>query len=206
MSVTIDLYSDLVCPWCFIGSERLEHVLAAHAGPPPLVRYRPFLLQPSTPAEGIDIPDMLRRKYGVDPAVMFARVEAAARDSGIPLDLSRQPRSYPTERGHTLLRHAGERGTQRALARALFHANFIDARNIADLDTLADVASAHGFTAAEVRTLLTDETELALTRTEVGQAHRLGIRAVPFFVFADRLAVSGAQPESVLRDALAQAS
>jgi predicted DsbA family dithiol-disulfide isomerase len=149
---------------------------------------------------------MLRRKYGVDPAVMFARVEAAARDSGIPLDLSRQPRSYPTERGHTLLRHAGERGTQRALARALFHANFIDARNIADLDTLADVAAAHGFTAAEVRTLLTDETELALTRTEVGQAHRLGIRAVPFFVFADRLAVSGAQPESALRDALAQAS
>lgn len=205
MSVTIDLYSDIVCPWCFIGSERLERVLATHEGPPPLVRFRPFLLQPSTPAEGIDIPDMLRRKYGADPAVLFARVEAAARESGIPLDLSRQTRSYPTERGHTVLRHAGERGTQRALARALFHANFVDARNIADVDVLADVAAGHGFTADEVRALLADEAELVRTRTEVGEAQRLGIRGVPFFVFADRLAVSGAQPESVLRDALAKA-
>jgi predicted DsbA family dithiol-disulfide isomerase len=204
--VTIDVYADVVCPWCYIGTERLEQVLAAHAGAPPVVRYRPFLLQPDTPDDGVDIPAMLRRKYGADPQQMFARVEAAARDSGQTLDLARQPRMYPTERAHTLLRHAEARGTQRALARALYRANFDEGRNIADPDVLAALAADHGFTADEARALVTSPAELAATGAAVEDARRLGIRGVPFFVFNGRVAVSGAQPVAVLRDALTRSA
>jgi len=200
--ITVDLYADLVCPWCYIGSERLDQ---ATAGSEVVVRHRPFLLMPDAPAEGVDIPDMLRRKYRADPAQLQGRVEQAARDSGQTLDLSKQPRSYPTLRAHTLLRHAEARGTQRALARALYRANFDEARNIHDPAVLAEIAAAHGFTAAEVEALVTNDDELAATRTATGEARGLGIRGVPFFVFNGKLAVSGAQPVDVLRAAMREA-
>jgi predicted DsbA family dithiol-disulfide isomerase len=202
--ITIDLYADLVCPWCYIGSERLDQAIAGTADV--VVRHKPFMLQPGAPAEGVDIPEMLRKKYRADPQQMFARVEAAARDSGQTLDLSKQPRSYPTVRAHTLLRHAEARGTQRALARALYRANFDEGRNIADVGVLAELASAHGFDAAEVEALLTSEPELAATSAAVLEAAGLGIRGVPFFVFDGKLAVSGAQPVDVLRAALSEAT
>jgi predicted DsbA family dithiol-disulfide isomerase len=200
--ITVDLYADLVCPWCYIGSERLDQ---AGAGSELVVRHRPFLLMPDAPAEGVDIPDMLRRKYRADPAQLQGRVEQAARDSGQALDLSKQPRSYPTLRAHTLLRHAEARGTQRALARALYRANFDEGRNIHDPAVLADVAAAHGFTAAEVEALVTSDDELAATRAATREASQLGIRGVPFFVFNGKLAVSGAQPVDVLRAAIREA-
>ncbi len=201
--LTIDLHADLVCPWCYIGSERLDQAIA---GTDVVVRHRPFLLMPDAPAEGVDIPDMLRRKYRADPAQLQGRVEQAARDSGQTLDLSKQPRSYPTLRAHTLLRHAEARGTQRALTRALYRANFDEGRNLHDVAVLAALASAHGFSAAEVEALVTDGAELALTRDATREASRLGIRGVPFFVFNGKLAVSGAQPVDVLRRALSEAA
>src|SRR5437016_1029728 len=127
-SLQIDLFADVVCPWCFVGSERLERVLAA-LGRPARVTHRPFLLDPNTPAEGDDIPARLRRKYGVPPEQLWARLEAEARKSELELDLSKQRRSYPTARAHTLIRHAAAKGTQRALVRALYRANFQEARN-----------------------------------------------------------------------------
>jgi predicted DsbA family dithiol-disulfide isomerase len=204
--LAVDLYADIVCPWCFVGSERLERVLAADpalAGA--AVTYHPFMLDPATPEAGTDIPEMLRRKYGADPRQLWARVEAQAREAGIDLDLSKQPRSYPTARAHTLIRHAHPKGTQRALVRALFRANFIDARNVNDPTVLAEVAADHGFTPDETVSLVTDEAQLRLTRRAAELAAQNGIDGVPFFVFNQRLAVGGAQPDAVLREAIAQA-
>jgi predicted DsbA family dithiol-disulfide isomerase len=148
---------------------------------------------------------MLRRKYGVDPRQLWERVEAQAREVGIALDLAKQPRSYPTVRAHTLIRHALGKGTQRALARALFKANFVDARNIADPAVLAEIAAEHGFAADETARLLADEAELDATRGEAAAAADSGIQGVPFFIFNQRLAVSGAQPDAVLKEAIARA-
>ena len=208
--LTIDVFSDIVCPWCLVGNARLERVLAgleaagALAEGAAQVRHRPFLLDPATPPEGKDIPAMLRRKYGVEPKALWARLEAEARKSGIELDLSRQPRSYPTIAAHTLVRHAGARGTQRALVRDLFAANFLEARNISDPAVLVEIASRHGFTPAEAAELLDSPSERELTRAEAAEASAQGITGVPFFLINGHLAVSGAQPEEVLRTAVAR--
>jgi predicted DsbA family dithiol-disulfide isomerase len=205
--LAVDLFFDVVCPWCFVGSERLERVLAARqSGAPPVdVRYHPFLLDPSTPPEGRDIPSMLRQRYGGDPRRLWARVEGEARKSGFDLDLSRQPRMVRTLRAHTLVRHAEGRGTARALVRGLYRAYFVDARNVDDPAVLADVASNHGFAADEAITLVDDAAELAITGREAEDAVAAGITGVPFYVVGDRYAISGAQPEEVLTGALRRA-
>jgi predicted DsbA family dithiol-disulfide isomerase len=156
--LAIDIVSDVICPWCFIGSRRLEQALEpAPDGVAVDVTYRPFLLDPSTPKEGADLRDRLRAKYGVDPDKMFASVEAAARSSGIPLDFSKVRRTPSTIAAHTLLRHAIPKGTQAALARALFEGYFLEGRDIGDADVLAAIAGGHGFEADEAIRLVRDE-------------------------------------------------
>jgi predicted DsbA family dithiol-disulfide isomerase len=198
----VEVFSDVVCPWCFVGTERLERVLAELGLADAQVTYQPFMLDPKTPAQGRNVQEDLRRKYGADPAVLFARVEAAARDSGIQLDLTRQPFMYPTAAAHVLLRHAAGKGTQRALVRAMFRAYFLDGRNIADAAVLVPLAVEHGFDAAEAGRLIGDPTELVAARQQAAEAIRMGIRGAPFFVLNGAVALSGAQPESVFREAI----
>lgn len=203
--IQIDVVTDIVCPWCFIGVVRLHKVLA-EAGIEAKILHHPFFLDPDVPPEGIDVAEKLRKRFGGDPSAMFARVEAEARKSGIALDLSKQPRQRPTAAAHTLIRHALEKGTQDALATALFEAHFLHARNVADPEVLAEIGSKFGFTADEARQLVTDATELDITRQEAAAAAQGGISGVPFFVFNRRLALSGCQPEDVFHQALAQAA
>jgi predicted DsbA family dithiol-disulfide isomerase len=203
--VAIDLFTDIVCPWCFLGNERLERVLAA-GGRAAAVSHHPFLLDPHTPPEGKDIPAMLRQKYRVDPKQVWGRLEAEARKSGIEVDLSKVRYAYPTLRAHTLIRLAAAKGTQRALVRDLFRANFLEARNINDLGVLTEIALRHGFLADEVAGLLADERELAASRADAAQAAASGITGVPFYVLDQRYAISGAQQEEVLRAAIERAA
>ncbi len=205
-SISIDLFSDLVCPWCFIGATRLDQALEAMASEVTAeVCYHPFYLDANVPSAGVSIPDMLRKKYGADPRQLWARAEAAAHESGLALDLSLQPKIYPTAAPHTLLRHAEAKGTQRALASALFRAYFQDAINISDAEVLAGIAEQHGFTRAEALELIRAPDELELTREAAISAAQGGIRGVPFFIFGGKLAVSGAQSVSVLQAAIRQA-
>jgi predicted DsbA family dithiol-disulfide isomerase len=203
----IDLFVDIVCPWCFVGTERLERVLASLGleAPGVILRHHPFFLDPNTPPEGENIPEMLRRKYGAsDPRPLWARLEAQARSAGIELDLSKQATMYPTARAHTLIRHAGPRGTQRALVRQLFRSYFLDARNIDDPAVLAEIAAGHGFSVEEVAALVAHAAELAVTSRQAHEAAASGIRGVPFFILDERLAISGAQTEQVFREAIAR--
>ncbi|HYQ17899.1 MAG TPA: DsbA family protein, partial [Polyangiaceae bacterium] len=135
----------------------------------------------------------------------WAKVEAAAADSGLALDLSLQPKMYPTGAAHTLLRHAHAKGSQLGLVSALFRAYFQQAQNIADENVLATLAADHGFTREEALELVSTPAELELTREEALGAAQGGIRGVPFFIFGGSLAVSGAQSVSVLSGAIRQA-
>lgn len=205
-SITVDVFSDIVCPWCYIGSTRLARALEELAGEVRAeVCYHPFFLDPTVTKEGASIADKLRTKYGVEPQQLWGRVEAAARDSGLTLDLSRQQMMYPTEAAHTLLRHAHDRETQPALAQAFFKSYFIDAENISDVAVLARVAAEHGFSRSEAEELASSDAELELTREEAQASAACGIRGVPFYIFAGKLAVSGAQAVSVLQGAIRQA-
>lgn len=206
LSLTVDVFSDIVCPWCYIGSTRLTQALQALAGEVQAeVCYHPFFLDPTVTKAGVSIADKLRKKYGVEPKQLWGRVEAAARESGLELDLSRQQMMYPTDAAHTLLRHAHDRDTQPALAQALFKSYFVDAENISDVEVLARVAAEHGFSRSEAEELASCEAELELTREEAQASASCGIRGVPFYIFAGKLAVSGAQPVSVLQGAMRQA-
>lgn len=207
MSIRIDIVSDVVCPWCYIGATRLERALADAGKADAEVYFHPFFLDPSTPPEGRDIAAWLRTRYGRDPGPMFARVEAEARSGGLALDLSRQPRAYPSIRAHALIAAAAERGTQRALALALFAANFDQGVAIADPEVVAEIGARHGFTRDEARAIVTDEAHLDDVRRAAEHAASEGISGVPFFIMSgpsDRFAMSGAQPLEVFAAALAR--
>jgi predicted DsbA family dithiol-disulfide isomerase len=202
-TLAIEIVSDVVCPWCFIGEHRLAQALA-RAGIEADVRFTPFLLDPTTPPEGADLRERLRAKYRLDPEVMFDRVERAAAESGLALDFDRVQRSVNTVRAHTLIRLARDRGTQVPLARALFEAYFVEGRDIGAEPVLVEIASRHGFTRDEASALLADAAELDRTRAEAAAQGRRGITGVPFFVLRERYAVSGAQPVDVLVKVLEQ--
>lgn len=205
-TLKVDIFTDVVCPWCLVGSARLDRALATLSGGVEVdVENHPFYLDPNTPEEGVVVADMLREKYGRDPKEMWARVEAEAAKSGIALDLSKQPRMYPTAKAHTLTRLARPLGTQHALANAIAEAYFLDHRQINDDEVLAGLGAAHGLDVDTARAAINDEAQLAVTAELATQAAQQGISGVPFFVFNGKLALSGAQPEEVIGEAIARA-
>lgn len=204
-TLRIEVVSDVVCPWCLIGSTRLTQALAARPEVKADVQWLPFLLDPSTPPEGADLRARLRAKYGVDPESMFGRVEAAAREVGVDLDFKRVTRAPNTLKAHTLLRRAGPRGTQGALSDALFRAYFLEGLDVGDDAVLADLATPHGFARDEALAVVRDAAALDETRREAEAMGANGIRAVPFFIFNDSFAVSGAQPAAVFAQCIAKA-
>ena len=201
-TVKVDLFTDTVCPWCLVGVERLDQAIAALPADVTVeVENHPFYLSPDTPEEGVVVADMLREKYGRDPREMWARVEGEAKKSGIALDLSKQPRSFPTRKGHTLVRLAKAKGTQHALANAIAWAYFVDHQLINDDEVLADIATRHGFSRDEALAAVRDERELAITHQLAVAAAQQGIQGVPFFVFDSKFALSGAQPQEMFERA-----
>jgi predicted DsbA family dithiol-disulfide isomerase len=205
--IVVEVYTDLVCPWCFIGTERLDRAIAASGlATRVIVRHRAFLLQPDTPDEGIDIRAYLQAKTGREPTEMFRHVEAVAKQSSIPLDLSKQPRLYPTIRAHALLRRAAERGTDRALERALFRTYFLEHSDLTTVSTLVTLATHHSFTEAEARRIINDPADLTAVREEARQATARGITGVPYFIFPGGRTLSGAQSEQALLAALTESA
>lgn len=197
-TIKVDLFTDTVCPWCLVGSARLDQAIAAlPEGVTVEVENHPFYLDPNTPAEGVVVADMLREKYGRDPREMWARVEGEARKSGIDLDLSQQPRSYPTQKGHTLVRLAKPKGTQHALANAIAWAYFMDHKLINDDEVLADIAVQHGYSREEALQVMRDPEALGETHDLAVAAAQQGIQGVPFFIFNGQFALSGCQPQEV---------
>ena len=203
--IEIDVYSDFVCPWCFIGWRRLQEALDPVGRLDVVTRHHPYLLYPNVSLEGIDLRASLAQRYGQSPDRMFERVEAAGRETGLPLDFSKVTRVYPTVDAHTLARHAQPKGTAHACAEGIFSAYFLEGRNIADSNALVDIAARHGFTHAEARALLADEDERRRTRDEAERTIKSGVRGVPLYVVNGRETVSGAQVPSVFRGVIERA-
>ena len=199
----IDLYSDPVCPWCLVGLARLD--LAIGKLPENIkvdVEHHPFLLDANTPEKGEDVVEMLTRKYGREPYDMWDRIEYEAKISGVDLDMRKQKIRPPSQAAQALISAAREKGTQHALARAIGDACYLEAANIADPDILAKIASSHGFSPREAREIATDDSRKLAVEAAAANASAQGINGVPFFIFANKYALSGGQPEKVFEQAL----
>jgi predicted DsbA family dithiol-disulfide isomerase len=204
-TIKVDLFTDVVCPWCLIGSVRLDKAIAKlPAGVTVDVENQPFYLDPNTPPEGYDVAEMLRSKYGRDPKTIWARAEEQAKLSGVDLDLSKQPRTFPTQKAHTLVRLARPKGTQHALANAIAWEYFMEHRLVNEPEVLADIATGYGFTREVALADVSDPRELETSHQMAVWAAQQGIQGVPFFVFDNKFAVSGAQPEEVFDMAFAK--
>jgi predicted DsbA family dithiol-disulfide isomerase len=205
----VDVWSDIVCPWCAIGKRRLENALARfpHADDVEVV-WRAFELDPSAPAvrEG-DNAARLAEKYGRTRAQAEAMIQGvadtAARD-GLELNLLRA-RSGNTFDGHRVLHLAAEKGLQGAVKERFLRGYMTEGEAIGDREVLVRLASEAGLAAEDVRAVLASDRYASEVREEEEAARSLGINGVPFLVFAGKYAISGAQPADVMLRALEQA-
>lgn len=199
----IDVFTDVVCPWCLVGSARLDKALAALPDDVEVVvENHPFYLDPTVPPEGLDVGEMLRTKYGRDPKDMWARVESEAAKAGITLDLSQQPRMFNTAKAHTITRLSLPNGNQHELANAIAEAYFLGHRQINDDNVLADIAVEFGWDRGDALDAMNDANEVSITERLATDAAAQGIRGVPFFIFGGKYALSGAQPDEVFAQAI----
>jgi len=210
MALTIDVVSDVVCPWCFIGKRRLEEALALYAkehpdAPAPEVTWRPFQLNPGMPDEGMSREEYVQRKFGPQGGAVYGRVSAVGREVGLPFAFDRIVRQPNTLAAHSLIELAQARGAQDAVVEALFRAYFFDGVDLTLRDNLVTIATGAGLDRTEVEAWLDDSNARDLASAEDQRARELGIEGVPFFVFNGRLAVSGAHPAETLLDAMKQA-
>lgn len=203
--LTIEIYSDVVCPWCYIGKRRLEQALetAGYANRAHIT-WRPFQLNPTMPKAGMDRRAYLEAKFGGTETLraMEERVAKAGEADGIVFAFDRIERTPNTFDAHRLMWFAQQRGTQDDFAEALFHGYFTEGRDIGDGQTLVDVAAETGLDADTVREFLTRDTGAEQIRAEEAAGHRMGIRGVPYFVLNGLHAISGAQPPDLFVSAL----
>jgi predicted DsbA family dithiol-disulfide isomerase len=205
----VDVWSDVVCPWCAIGKRRFERALEAFAHKEEVeVVWRAFELDPSAPAvQAEDNATRLAQKYGRtrDQAVaMMKQTSTIAADEGLDFDLI-HARPGNTFDAHRVLHLARERGVQDAVNDRFFRGYMSERQPIGDRDALVRLASEAGLAAEEVRSTLASDRFGVEVREEEDIARQLGIRGVPFFLFGEAIGVSGAQPTGVMMRALEQA-
>jgi predicted DsbA family dithiol-disulfide isomerase len=205
--VTIDVVSDVMCPWCYIGKRRLEKAAAARPEIALDVQWRPFQLDATIPPEGMDRRMYLERKFGGADAAerVYAPVRAAGEAESIPFAFDRIRRAPNTINAHRLIRWAGQAGLQEEMVERLFRLYFLDGGDLTETGVLAQAATEAGMERALVERLLAGEADIAEVRQEIEAAQRMGITGVPTFIIAGRYAVVGAQPAEVLADAISKA-
>ena len=212
MSLDIDIVSDVVCPWCFIGKRHLEQALAMHRerhpdAPAPEVRWHPFQLNPHLPASGVPRAQYVAGKFGGPERAreIYARVGLAGARAGIAFAFDRIEVQPNTVDPHRLMHRAGELGIQDAMAESLFAGYFLEGRNLTDPATLTELAQRAGMNRDEAQRYIASDEDRALVKQQDEHARRIGVEGVPFFIFNQRLAVSGAHPAEVLVDAMERA-
>lgn len=209
--ISLDIFSDPVCPWCYIGKASLDRALESIGDHPFRVEWHPFQLNPDLPREGADRRAYLEAKFGgkAEAARAYANVMQAAEAAGVEINLDLMDRQPNTLDAHRLIHWAGLEGRQNAVVNGLFRAYFRDGRDIGNSDTLADIGAAAGMDGAVVARLLATDADRDDLAARDADARRKGVRAVPTFLIARQYVVSGAQPpelwKQVATDIAAQA-
>ena len=198
----IDVVSDTICPWCFIGKRRLMRALYERPEIPFDLRWRAYRLDPTIPPEGIDRREYLQAKFGDNPdreAIGAALREAGASEN-IRFAFDQIDLTPNTTDSHRLIRWAGGAGVQTDVVELLFSAYFEQGRDIGDSETLVQIAEEAGMDGELVRQLLAEDADRNLVAREDMLAHQMGISGVPTFIFANKYVVSGAHdPEQLVK-------
>lgn len=214
--MNIDIISDVVCPWCYIGKRQIEAALALYAqqnpgADPPRVTWRPFQLNPQLPAEGMSRQDYVLQKFGVARAKdIYARVAAVGAEHGIAFAFDKIARQPNTVAVHSLIALAAAAeaqadGLQDRVNEAFLRAYFLDGVDLTRTENLVAIATGAGLDRARVEQCLADPQSPQAVAEEDQRARAIGVEGVPFFIFNGKLAVSGAQGPEALLKAMRQA-
>lgn len=206
--IKLDIMSDPICPWCYIGKTHLDRALADHPDHPFSIEWHPFQLNPDMPQEGMDRRAYLEAKFGGKEGAVraYAPVVQHADAAGLKINFEAMERTPNTLDAHRLIHWAGIEGRQTAAVSALFHAYFVDARDIGDSEVLADIADSIEMDAAMVSRLLASDADMQAIRDRDAHSRRMGITSVPTFIVAQQHAVPGAQPPELWAKVIAELS
>ena len=192
--VKLDILSDPICPWCYIGKTMLDRALAERPDHPFVIEWHPFQLNPDMPPEGMDRRDYLTTKFGDRADSAYAQIGKHAEEAGVPMNLDAITRTPNTLDAHRLIHWAGLERKQGEVVDAMFAANFLEGRDISDHEVLADIADSAGMDAAVVRRLLETDNDVQAIRDRDVHSREMGVNAVPTFIVAQKHAVPGSQP------------
>lgn len=196
--IRLDIFSDPVCPWCYIGKANLDRALEGHADHPFQIEWHPFQLNPDMPAEGVDKRTYLEGKFGAAQLTqVHLRLKEMSRAAGAEIDPDVPKRIPNTLNAHRLIHWAGLEGRQTPLVSALFRAYWREGRDIGNVAVLADIAASAGMDRAVTARLLASDADADDIRARDEDARRKGVSAVPTFLIAQQYVVSGAQPPDV---------
>lgn len=204
----INVVSDVVCPWCFIGKRRLEAAIHAFRQEAPEVvpriRWLPFFLNPDTPEEGEPYRAHLERKFGGTEklAQIWAQITEAGRADGIEFAFERIEKRSNTLKAHRLIHHVQQSGDAGVLVDRLFAGQFIEGKDVGDVVVLARLAAECGFDESATLAYLRSDTDAAEVRALFVQSQQQGITSVPFFILDGRFGVGGAQAPELMLTAL----
>ncbi len=208
--LTIDVVSDVVCPWCYIGKRKLEAALALPQAadlPRAVVRWHPFQLNPDMPALGVSRKQYLEDKFGgpARAAEIYARVRAAGLGAGLDLNIDGITTQPNTLAAHALIAFAQQQGAGNEVKERLLQAYFVENRFIGSVDVLAAIAAEAGLDAKAAREWVSNPDQLQAVASADAQARGMGVSGVPFFIFNQKIALSGAQDPAALLNAMRQA-
>lgn len=191
----IDVFSDVVCPWCFIGKRRLDAALAAAGLTDAQVHWHAFQLNPDIPPGGVDRREYMRQKFGSEESIarIHERVSEVGRSAGIEFRFDRISRSPNTFDAHRLLKLAATQGRQSVLKEALLNAYFLEGLDIGDHGVLSEIAAKAGMS-GDIKAWLAGQEGSQDVQADLQTAARFEISGVPFFIFAGRYGLAGAQP------------
>tara|TARA_R110000796_G_scaffold3763_12_gene14432 strand:+ start:1532 stop:2173 length:642 start_codon:yes stop_codon:yes gene_type:complete len=203
-AIKLDIMSDPICPWCYIGKAHLDRALESEPDHPFAIEWHPFQLNPDMPATGMDRRAYLEGKFGGKAGAIkaYAPVVEHAEKAGLKINFEAMQRTPNTLNAHRLIHWAGIEGRQTAAVSALFKAYFVDARDIGDTEVLSDIADAIEMDASLVSRLLATDADVQDIRDRDAHSRKMGISSVPTFIVAGRHAVPGAQPPELWKKVL----
>jgi len=205
--VQLDVISDTICPWCYIGKRRLEKALALRPDVEVDVRWRPYQLDATIPSGGVDRKEYLEKKFGGPEraAEIYQRIRDAGAEEDIPFAFEAIRRTPNTINSHRLIRWAATADCQDAVVERLFRLYFLEGGDIESPDALIGVARETGMDADLVSELIAGDADVDLVEREIRTAQKIGVTGVPCFIFANSFGVMGAQTGDVLADAIDKA-